>query len=248
MTPLALVTGLPLVAALAWTVALIADSEPFGAVGALLIGVGILTMSTVSVVGVTIAGGRWAHRLAVASAAAGLVIAAIRPIDGFWVAGLVASTAAGSAMFIPQVTSRVRKLPAAGGPPQAAVVAPLVLLGAPFLIGIASNQPPAWPTLTIGLSAPLVAFVFARVIPGGLMALRLLWPLLAIALAPMLGMPAAVVSAALGALVALLAWRPEVKAAFHPPREEGSAYPIPPELAPEDVLDAAHIDDRGRPK
>lgn len=248
MTPLPLVAGLPLVGALAWTIALIADSEPFGAVAALLIGVGILTMSTVSVVGMIIAGGRWARRLALASVASGLIIAVIRPIDGFWVAGLVGSAAAGSAMFIPQVTSRVRRLPAAAGPPQAAVVAPLLLLAAPFLIGIASDQPPALPALTIGLSAPIIAFVFSRVIPGGLVALRLLWPALAVSLSPLLGMPAGAVSAALGALVALVAWRPGVKASFHPPRETGSTYPIPPELAPEDILDAAHIDDRGRPR
>ena len=248
MTPLPLVAGLPLVAALAWTIALIADSDPFGAVAALLIGVGILTMSTVSVVGMTIAGGRWARRLALASVASGLIIAVMRPIDGFWVAGLAGSAAAGSVMFIPQVTSRVRRLPAAAGPPQAAVVAPLLLLAAPFLIGIASDQPPALPALTIGLSAPITAFVFSRVIPGGLVALRLLWPALAIVLSPLLGMPAGAVSAALGALVALVAWRPGVKASFHPPRETGSTYQIPPELAPGDILDAAHIDDRGRPR
>jgi hypothetical protein len=35
--------------------------------------------------------------------------------------------------------------------------------------------------------------------------------------------------------------------AFYPPRETGKAYPIPPELAPKEVLDAAEIDERGRP-
>jgi hypothetical protein len=55
-------------------------------------------------------------------------------------------------------------------------------------------------------------------------------------------------SAALGVLVAALAWDSSVRTAFHPPREAGSAYPIPPELAPKEILDEAGIDDRGRRK
>ena len=75
---------------------------------------------------------------------------------------------------------------------------------------------------------------------------RVLWPALAIALALPMGLLSGILSAALGVTVAVLAWDSAVKTAFHPPVESGSSYPIPPELAPKDVLDAAQIDDRGR--
>jgi hypothetical protein len=239
-------TLLPLVAAIAWTVALIAGSEPLGPAEALLAGIGLLSLGTVSVVGMTITGGRWAHRLGVLSVTAGLVIAAMRPVDGFWFFALAASTVAGASLFMPQVTGRIRRLPAATGPPQTAVVVTLVLLSVPFALGVLAGSSQAWALLTVGLSAPVFAFGFSRVVPGGLIGVRVVWPLMALGLAPFLGVAAAIVAVLAAVGVAAMAWRPEVKAAFHPPRESGSTYPIPPELAPGDVLDAADIDDRGR--
>jgi hypothetical protein len=61
-----------------------------------------------------------------------------------------------------------------------------------------------------------------------------------------MGWPTAFVSAALGLIVGILAWDRSVKTSYHPPREVGTTFPIPPELAPEEVLDAAEIDDKGR--
>ena len=241
-------TFLPLVAAIAWTVALIANSEPLDAGGSLLTGVGLIALAAVSVIGMTVTGGRWAHRLGVLSVGTGLVVAAIRPVDGFWFLGLAASTAAGGALFMPQVTGRIRKLPAATGPPPAAVVLTLVMLSVPFVLGVLSGSSDTWALVTVGLSAPVFAFAFSRVFPGGLTSIRVIWPLLALVLSPLLSLPAGVVTVLTALLVIALAWRSEVKAAFHPPTEAGSRYPIPPELVPGDVLDAADIDDRGRRK
>jgi hypothetical protein len=44
------------------------------------------------------------------------------------------------------------------------------------------------------------------------------------------------------------AWGSSVKASYHPPREVGTTFPVPPELAPAEVLDAAEIDDTGKPR
>lgn len=238
----------PLAAALAWIVALIADSGSLSQAETLLIGVGLVSTAAVSVVGMVIVGGRWAHRLAVVSVVFTLVVAAIRPIDVFWMWGLALSAAAASALFLPQVTSTIRKLPAAAGPPRGAVLAPLALVATPFLLGVSLGDGQAWAGLVVGLSATLVAFLFSRVVPGGLLALRVLWPLLAVALAPFLGIPAGLVSALAAVLVATLGWRADVKASFHPPHETGSAHRIPPELTPKEILDAAQIDERGKPR
>lgn len=239
-------TFLPLVAAIAWTVALIANGDPLGPAGSLLAGIGLLALATVSAVGMTLTGGRWAHRLGMLSIATGLVIAAMRPLDGFWILALAASTVAGASLFMPQVTGRIRRLPAATGPPQTAVVVTLVLLSVPFLLGVLAGSSESWALLTVGLSAPVFAFGFARVIPGGLIGIRVIWPVLSLGLVPFLDLPTAVAAGAAAVVVAATAWRPEVKAAFHPPRESGSTYPIPPELVPGDVLEAADIDERGR--
>lgn len=241
-------TLLPLVAALAWTVAILADGEPLGAAGSLLTGVGMLSLAAVSMIGMTITGGRWAHRLGMVSVLAGLVVAALRPVDPYWVVALAISAAAGASLFMPQVTSRIRKLPAATGPPQTAVLLTLILLAMPFVLGVFAASSKFWAISAVGLTAPLFAFGYSRVIPGGLLGVRVIWPGLSLALSPLLSLPAAV-AAAIGAVsIAALAWRSEVKAAFHPPREEGSTYPIPPELVPGEILDAARIDDRGHRK
>jgi hypothetical protein len=139
-------------------------------------------------------------------------------------------------------------LPAAFGPPERAVLIPLILLGFPTLLGFAAWDEQAATTLVVGLTAPIAAIWYSRVLPGGLLAVRILWPALAIGLAVTLGLAPGVTSLVGGALVAVLAWHPSVKVAFHPPREKGTAYAIPPELAPPEVLDAARLDEKGRPR
>ena len=241
-------TGLPLFAALVWILALVVDAGPFGSIGALLVGVGLVTIAAVSVVGMTLTGGRWARRLALVSVGAGLIIAVIRSIDGFWIAATVSSIVAGSVLFLPGLTSRIRKLPAAAGPPQTAVLLSLGLLAVPFVLGAVARNDADWPELAIGLTAPLFAFFFARVIPGGLLGVRVIWPAFALGATPLVTTPVNWVTAFISIAIAGLAWRPEIKASFHPPRETGTRYPIPPELAPREILDAAKLDDKGRPK
>lgn len=241
-------TALPLAAALAWTLALIVDGDPLGTTGAFLTGVGLLLIASVAVVGLTVTGSRWSHRLAVISVTCGLVVAGLRPIDGFWLAGLFLSVSSAAALFLPSVTGRVRRLPAASGPPGTAVLLTLLLVSVPFVIGLTTQSSEPWAALSVGLSAPLVGFAYARVIPGGLLAVRVIWPLLSVGLAPFLSVSAAAAAVVLAIGVAALSRRREVKASFHPPREPGTSYPIPPELAPPEILDAAGLDDKGRRK
>lgn len=238
--------SLPLVAALAWTGALVVQSDPMGEVGAMLAGIGLLITAAVAVVGMVVSGGRWSRRLAMVSIGMSLLVAALRPIDAIWIVALSLSGLAFFTMFMPAVTSRIRKLPAAAGPPQAATLIPLILLAVPFLIGVSLGEGSSWAALIVGLAAPLTAFLFSRVIPGGLFAVRVIWPALALSLSPLLAVPAGVLTGALAIGVAILAWRPDVKASFHPPAETGTTYPIPPELTPKDILDEAGLDERGR--
>jgi hypothetical protein len=243
-----LASATPLLAALLWVVALLIDPGPFAAWPVLLIGLALVELATVSVVGMVISGGRWARRSALAVVATTLLIAVARPLDPIWVIALIASTLAGASMFTRSVTRGIRRLPAASGPPERAVLIPLILIGFPGFLGLATWDSSATTTLIVGLAAPIAALWYSRVLPGGLVAVRLLWPALAVALSPTQGLAPGTISLLGGVLVAFLAWDKTVKVAFHPPRETGSAYSIPPELAPREILDAAGLDEKGRPR
>jgi MFS family permease len=238
----------PLVAAVLWTIALTVDPGPLAPWSVFLVGFGLMTTATVAVVGMIIVAGRWARRTGLASILAGLLIAVARPVDTLWVAAVVVSVLAWVVLFLPSVNERIRKLPSASGPPPRAVLVPLVLVATPFTVGLAAWDRPTVATVIVGLSAPLAALWYSRVLPGGLYAVRIIWPLLALALAPLQPLPAAVVSALTALVVVVLAWGRQVEIAFHPRREKGQVFPIPPELAPKEILDAAQIDERGRPR
>jgi len=237
-----------LLAALVWTVALVVDAEPFESAPALLIGVGLLATATVATIGMIVVGGRWAHRLGLVSLAITVVLAVSRDLDFAWIVGTAVTALALLAMLSPTVSSSIRKLPSASGPPPRAITPPLILLATPALLGFVGNEATAWALLVVGLSAPNAAFLYSRVIPGGLLVIRLVWPAVTLALTPLLGWIAGLTATAIAVAVAATAWGASVKASYHPPREVGTTFPIPPELAPGDVLDAAQIDEKGRRK
>ncbi|HEX6222477.1 MAG TPA: hypothetical protein VF115_15405 [Acidimicrobiia bacterium] len=235
-------------AALAWTLAILVDTSPLETAPALLVGLGLLAMSTVAMVGMIAVGGRWAHRLGLIAIASMVALAIIRPIDLFWGVAVGLTALSSMALLSPVVTRSIRRLPSASGPPPRAITPPLILLATPAVLGFLGNAAAPWALLVVGIAAPNVAWLYSRVLPGGLLAIRMIWPALAIALAPWMGWWAGTASVVMAAAVAVLSWHKSVKASYHPPREVGTAYPIPPELTPKEVLDAAEIDDRGRRK
>lgn len=232
-------------AVLCWTavIALGADLSP---TSVLLVGISMIVAATVAVVGILVTSGRWSLRLALIALAMGVTAGSSAPIDILWVVALVLTVTAVAVLLSPAVV--IRKLPSATGPPTKAVLLPLVLLASPFGYGMAAEGSEPWAVLVGGITALVAAFMYARVIPGGLLAVRVVWPSLALGLAFALETSAALVSAALAAIVAYLGWSSGAKTAFHPPRQAGTTYPIPPELSPTEILDAANIDEHGRPR
>lgn len=236
----------PLAATLFWVAALVAEPGPFPTwPSVLLIGVGLLGMATAASTGLLVLGARWAYRLGWVVMAVCGGIAASRPIDAVWWTALVATVVAAGALFT--VHDRIRKLPSATGPPDRAVILPLILLAAPTVLGLTASGPP-WAVAGLAAAALLAAFLYTRVVWGGLTFVRIGFPLISVAVFPFLDTPVLIAAAAVAGAVLGLAWHPSVKAAFHPPRTPGSNFPIPPELAPGDILDAAGLDDRGRRK
>jgi hypothetical protein len=244
----ALFSAIPLLAAILWAGALAAAPGRLAPVSIVLVAAGSMATATVGMVGITVTGGRWAYRTSLGSLGTTLVLAVVRPVDGWWVAAALCSLLGGVVLLSPAMSRGIRRLPAASGPPLRAVLIPLLLIGFPFLLGLAAWDRPSAGTAVIGAAAPLAALWYARVLPGGLLAVRVGWPALAVGLAFTQGVAPALVSLAGGAAITILAWHSSVKVAFHPPRAIGTAHPIPPELTPREVLDSADLDERGRPR
>ncbi|MFQ5522709.1 MAG: hypothetical protein ACE5F5_03925 [Acidimicrobiia bacterium] len=238
----------PLAASLVWAAAFATDPGALDATGTVLAVTDLLLAATVGVVGMVLSGGRWARRLSLGVCGGGYLLAVLRPIDVLWWTGIVLTSLAALLLHLPVVTRHIRKLPSASGPPPKAVLVPIALIVVPFALAVGSMGDTRPLALLTSLTALLAAFWYVRVLPGGLIAVRLLWPLLALATAWPLGMPAGLVSVVAAITVAAFAWSKEAGLAFYPPVERGTTVPIPPELTPPDVLDAADLDDRGRPR
>lgn len=238
----------PFLASLAWAAALVAGPGVSDPPAALLVGTGLLLTGLVAAVGMMLTGARWAWRMGLAATGSTLWLAALLPLTSLWALGLGLSALAGVSLLSPSLRSGIRRLPAAAGPPARAVVVPGILLFVPLGVGLAGWWSAGATELFTGLSAPVAALWYGRVLPGGLLAVRLVWPGLALAMAPLSDSWGALAAVVAALAVTILSWHPEVKTAFHPPIERGSAYPIPPELTPEAIRDQAGIDDKGRPR
>jgi len=242
----AALSSTPLLAGLAWTGALLADPASWDDAAVFLVGLGLLTSMTVAITGMLLSGGIWARRTAFGVLAGCLIVAVARPIDPWWVIAVVLTAIAIGSLFSTPVRALTRRLPTASGPPERAVLMTVLLISVPLLLGLASWQGAGWAALVVGLTAPIAGLWYSRVLPGGLYVARYGWPAAALGLSLLQIWPGSGASAALGALVFLIGRDPSVKVAFYPPTQSGSTYAIPPELAPQEVLDAAEIDDRGR--
>ncbi len=142
--------------------------------------------------------------------------------------------------------SRLREPPAARLPTQATILA-LGLLTLPGLVAVCGpKRITATGWLLAGLAAAC-AWGYARALPGFVWVTRLALPVVGVAAAVGLGWIGGIVlGGAVGALT-LLAWSREAMMAVIPPAaRRAKPVPIPPELVPREVLDAAGVDERGQ--
>jgi len=175
-----------------------------------------------------------------------LLLAVARPTDFWWLAGIVVSVLAIVAINTAKAGELARGLPSATGPPDRAVVLLVSLILVPLSLGLLCWGGTSWATIVVGISAPLTALWYSRVLPGGYYVARYAWPAAALVLAFFQPLVVGIASACLGVYIAIVAAHSSVKVAFYPPTERGTAYPLPPELTPREVLDEADLDERGR--
>ncbi|CAN5804294.1 hypothetical protein BH23ACT5_BH23ACT5_11670 [soil metagenome] len=247
VTP-AMITALLLVLATgAWSAAMAVMPPGTSGTGTVLVTMSMWTATVTSIAGMLVARSRWAQRLGGVIAAAHGVVATLRPIDVWWMVALGLSAGAAVALAGPWLAGEVRTRPSATGPPPRAVLVPLLLVATPLALGLARGDDV--PAAVVGAGALLAAFTFVRALPGALWAVRVVWPALAVALAvPMGGTAPAALSFAASVSVAAMAWHSSVARSVRPLVRRGSVVPVPPELAPRDVLGATGLDDRGRPR
>ena len=241
---LAVPSTLLLLASLAWTVVAVGGDTRLEGVTLVLVVAPVWVATVAAIAGMLVARSRWARRLAVAVGVSHAALALSMGQGPLWWAGVATSAAAMVSVAGPWLNGIVRGLPSASGPPPRAVLVPLALVGVPFVVGMA--DPPPVAAAVAGFTALVAAFWYIRALPGAVVAVRVLWPATALVTAWPMGLPGGVVTALCAAGVAALAWDGSVSRAVHPLERPGTVVPIPPELVPKEILDAAGLDDRGR--
>lgn len=227
---------------------LIAVDGPWAPDSAALIGASAVTLAAIAVTGVLVASSRWGRWLAVGVAAVGPLLAVAVPVGIWWTVNLVASAIV-LAAFAGTVTSGVtRKLPRADGPTPRVVAFILGLAAVPLFVASISPDGLGAPEWMMAGSSAIAAFVYSKAADFSVLAVRLLYPIVAVAAGFLAGWPRGLVWVLLGVCVTVAAWHRDIRLAVHPLAEPGRAVRMLPELVPPDVLEAAGLDDRGRPK
>lgn len=242
----ALVSSLSLLAAaVTWGVSVVRSSE-WEESSAVVFGVVIIVSAAVSIVGMVAGVSRWAFRLAIGLSAtlvaAGLTMPLTTPIVvAMGLAGFALAGVAGTAM-----RGMIRQRPAADGPPPNSVSLGVLLLLSPGVWAFVARSGMNAAAVTAAVLAWAGMAVYLKATPVSLVTARVGLPLSLIALAAFSGWPTGALIALTAIGAAALAWTVGARIAVEPLARPGSTVPIPPELAPRDVLDAAGIDDRGR--
>lgn len=233
-------------AAFVWALAVVrADVWPSGP--ALLLGVWLVVAATVALVGMVAGSSRWAHRLGIGVSIAGLGLAVVLPVGPLWWTGVILSGLSTAALAGPLTSGLIRRRVAASGPPLRAVALALTLFITPAVLALAGvdGLGSGWVWVA---GAGLALVVYLRALPGAVLATRGVAPVAAAIGAIGAPLPVAAACLVTGAAVTGLAWTRDARLSVRPLTEPGKPVPIPPELAPSEVLDAAGIDSRGRRK
>ena len=219
-------------------------TDVYQASSSFVIGAGLLLITAASIVGMVAGAARWALRLAIGSAAAMVALGLVFPLTPWTVLAMALAGAAGAGLAGTSFDGLIRQRPPADGPPPRAVLMSLLLLVAPPVWALVAPDGIGTPAVVAVVTAWVTMGWYVKAAPGALLAVRFVSPIVLAVTATMEGLPAGALIAATAAGLVALAWTMEARIAVHPLAEPGTTVPIPPELAPRDVLDAG-IDDRG---
>ncbi|MDH3259723.1 MAG: hypothetical protein OEM81_13065 [Acidimicrobiia bacterium] len=232
-----------------WAFVLVFGSGPLADSAAALLAADLLILGTVIAMGVALGRGRWTRRASSILLGGQAVVGVFFEMDGWWI-GAVLLTAVGiAAVAGPWLDSWLRRVPRTNGPPPTAVIMNLGLVGLPTLVAAtASGGVPVGGWMLSGF-ALTAAWAYSQAWLPALWAVRISLPVLGVAAAAGLAWPGALMLGLGVSALTVLAWSPDVRqATLSQAPTRGNLIPIPPELAPPQVLEAAGLDDRGRPR
>jgi hypothetical protein len=237
-----------LIASLAASLVL-TGSQPFWADdAAVMLAIGHLLLTAVTIVGALVGAARWAVGLGAGLAASLAVPAILHPISPAWIVMVVTAAAAVAGVLGTGLRAVVRGRPPADAPPRKAAGLALGLLAGPLLVAVPQPSGVDAADWVVAVGAVGIAVWYTRSGLGGLWAARLGTPLLAVGSLLVVPLPEAGLSAAGFLLLTWLAWSVDARVAAVPLAAPGRSVPIPAELAPGEILDAAGLDSRGRRK
>ena len=128
-----------------------------------------------------------------------------------------------------------------------AVSLPLVLIAFPALTALTVGSPLSASAWSLIAAAPITAWLYGKGRPVGLWLARILIPGLVVGVAVPLAPWAIAVMGVAVSLEIWLAWTGQAALALEDRGPPSESVVIPPELAPREILEAAGLDDRGRP-
>jgi hypothetical protein len=213
-----------------------------------MIATGHIILTAITVVAALVGAARWSVSLGVALAALLAVPAVLHPIDPAWVVMVGAAGLALIGLIGTRLSGAVRLRPAAAGPPRKAVALVLGLLSVPLVVGFLQPDGVDLADWLVVTAAVALGVWYSRARPTALWAVRVALPLLAVGCVLVVPLPAAVGVIAAFGVMSWLAWSADARVAVIPLAAPGRRIPIPPELAPGEILDAAGFDARGRRK
>jgi hypothetical protein len=244
-----LVAATIVLSSLGWALVLAFGSGPFASSSAALLAADLLILGTVIAVGVVLSRGRWTRRAAFVLLGGQTLLGVVLEVDGWWIAAVVLSAIAIGSVAGPWLAGWLRKLPRADGPPAGAVSLNLGLIALPALV--AATAPEGIPVGGWILSGfgVVAAWAYSQAWLPALWAIRVALPVLGIVAAARLSWAGVLVLGLISVMLTALAWSPDVlRATMAATPARVDLVPIPPELAPPEVLEAVGLDDRGRPR
>jgi len=236
-----------LVAGFVWGLRLINAAAPFDGGSGALLGVSLVVAAAVATLGLVVARGRWARRMALGLLAVQAGLAVAMDLAGWGILALAATAASIVLVAGPWLDRFLRRLPPAEPIPPAAMALGLGLVVVPGILAVTSPGGVEEVHWAAALFSLVTAWAFARALRVGLWSARVVVPLLLIAAAAASTLVGALVAVAMAVSAAALAWSAPVNRAVTPLLARADGVAVPPQLVPPELLARAGYDDRGRP-
>ncbi|MGH8929025.1 MAG: hypothetical protein ACRDWH_11780, partial [Acidimicrobiia bacterium] len=152
--------------ALTWGLSLLAEPAPWEKTTAVVLGTAMVIISTVSVAGILVEGNGLAYSIGFGNLGLTLAVAAIRPIDLWWMIGLALSASTGVLMADRRLGGWLRvERPVAPVPPGAVALALLLLVG-PAVTAFSLVERASGAIAWLSLMAWLLGVWYIRRLPG----------------------------------------------------------------------------------